>query len=127
MPKTVYSANNYINSQYRGVGFSVPSTIYVGVFTTMPTPSTSGTEVATGAYVRQTVTFSAPASGVSSNSADVQYPIATLDWGTILGYGYFDALSNGNLLSFAPLGASRVILTGDRLVFPATFLTITES
>lgn len=127
MPKSYVAANNYINSQYRNVAYTPPTTIYLGLYTALPTQSGGGTEVSGGSYLRQPIAFSAPVNGVASNSADVLFPSATADWGTILGYGYFDAVSGGNLLSFNPFGASRVILNGDILRLPSSQMTITES
>ena len=127
MPKSTYSANNYINSAYRGQSFSAPSTIYVALYTAMPGVGGGGTEVSGGSYVRQAVTFAVPSGGVSSNSTAVTYPIATGVWGTILGYGYLDAAVNGNLLSFMTLSASRTIGVGDQVIFDVGNLTLAET
>lgn len=126
MPKTTFAANTYLNSQYRNIAYTPPATIYVALYTTMPTVAGGGVEVSGGSYIRQAVTFGAPSLGVSTNSADVNFPQATAGWGTLLGYGYFDAQTAGNLISFQPLGASRLVVTTDVVRFPAGTLILTE-
>lgn len=126
MPKSTFTANNAINSVYRNTPYTPPGTVYLALYTVMPTVAGGGTEVSGGNYTRQAVTVGVPTSGVSSNTVDVLFPVATLDWGTLLGYGYLDAISGGNLLSFAPFGASRTILSGDVVRLPAGQLIITE-
>lgn len=127
MPKSTYSANNTINLWYRNTPQTPPAAVYVALFTVLPGVGGGGTEVTGGNYVRQAATIGAPVGGVASNSVEVLFPTATADWGTLVGYAYFDAAINGNMLSFAPLGASRTILTGDVARFPAGTLIITET
>ncbi len=93
----------------------------------MPTVAGGGVEVSGGNYTRQAVTFDAPNLGVAANSVDVLFPIATSDWGLLLGYGYFDDISSGNLLSFALFGASRTVLANDVVKLPSGMLIITET
>jgi hypothetical protein len=127
MPKSTYSANNTINVWYRATPLTAPPAVYVALYLSMPTVAGGGVEVSGGNYVRQAVTVGAPTNGTASNSIEVLFPTATADWGTLLGYGYFDALSNGNLLSFTTFGAPRQILTGDVVRLPAGMLIINET
>lgn len=127
MPKTTFAANAYLNHQYRNIASTPPATIYVALYTTLPTVAGGGVEVSGGSYVRRAVTWGAPSLGVISNSVEVEFPAATAGWGTLLGYGYFDALSAGNLISFSPLGSPRVVVTTDVVRFPVGSLTLTET
>ncbi len=98
------------------------------MFTVAPTPSTTGTEVAGNAYARQAVTFDAPVSGVTQNSAPVTFPAATPGgWGTVTTAGIFDDPTAGNLLYFGDLAASKTIGAGDVASFATGVLTVTET
>jgi hypothetical protein len=127
MPKSTYTAHNHINATYRGIGYTSPTTIYIALYTVMPTVAGGGTEVTGGSYNRQVVTFGAPSGGAASNSNTVTFTTASANWGTIVGYGYFDASTVGNLLSFSTLSASRVVNTGDQVVLDIGQLTCAET
>lgn len=124
--KSHYLDNAVLNHVLRNTALSSPATVYVGLFTVAPTPSTSGTEVSGGSYARVAATFGAPALGVLSNSAPVAFPTATLNWGTVVAVGVFDALSGGNLLYFGALTTSKAVDNGDTASFAAAALSITE-
>lgn len=96
----------------RAAIFSKP-TAYVALFTAMGSDAGTGfTEVSTSgtAYARVATTSgtwnsasgSAPSS--TSNSGNVAYAQATSGWGTIVGFGLYDAPTGGNLLDFDWLG-----------------------
>ncbi len=120
-----YLENALINATLRNTSYTSPSTVYVALFTSDPTDAGSGTECSGGAYVRQSATFGVPSNGASSISADVEFPQATGDWGTITHFGIFDASSSGNLLYHGALTASKTIATGDVLKITSTNLTVT--
>lgn len=127
MAKSDYLEQIILNQVLRGVAYSQPSAVYLALFTVAEDDTGgAGTEVAGGGYTRQTITFSAPVANEASNSADVLFPVATADWGEVLHFGIFDAAVAGNLLYHAPLTASRTILTGDQLRFPAGQLVVGE-
>lgn len=124
--KTNYLETNLLNHVLRNTAYSSPTTIYVGLFTVAPDETGGGTEVSGGAYARQSVIFTAPAPDSCSNNADVTFPTATADWGTIVAFALFDAPSAGNMLYFANLAASRDILTADQFRFPSGQLIVQE-
>lgn len=126
MSKSNFLDTQLLNHVLRATPYSAPSTIYVALYTAAPTPSTSGTEVTGGSYARQPSTFTAPAPDTVTNLADVNFPTATVDWGTIVAFALCDAASAGNILYFANLAASRTVLTGDQFRFPAGQLAISE-
>lgn len=69
-------ANAIINATLRGQAFPTIRTTYFALFTADPTDAfTAGTEVAKAWYQRQpTGAFAAPASGVSYNGVNVEFP-----------------------------------------------------
>jgi len=127
MSKSNYLETQVLNHVLRNTAYSAPATVYMAVYTVAPTETGGGTEVSGNGYVRQPVTFTAPAPDSCSNDADVTFPVATGDWGTIVAFGIFDAASAGNLLYYANLTASRDILTSDQFRVPSGQLIVTEN
>ena len=97
----------------RNASYTSPTTIYVALYTDDPTDADSGTEVSGNNYARQSVTFSAPSNGATSNSSDITFPTASASWGTITHIGLHDASTAGNLLLHSPLTASKAVGTDD--------------
>jgi len=123
--KSDYFENAVLNT-LRNVSLAVAN-VYVALFTTLPgEDSTGGVEVSGGSYARQAVTFDAPAAGSMANSADVVFPQATANWGTVLGFGLYDAVSGGNMLYFNNLTTSKQIDSGDQMKFPAGAISVSE-
>ena len=55
----------------------------------------------------------------ASNTAAIEYPTATADYGTVVAVGILDAASSGNLLAYANLTTSKVVSSGDVFRFNA--------
>ena len=108
-----YLENALINATLRNTSYTSPSVVYLGLYTSDPTDADTGTEVSGGSYVRQAITFGAPSNGVTTNTAAIEFPQATANWGTVGWIGIEDALTGGNLLYHSPLNASKTIQTGD--------------
>jgi len=119
-----YMENKVIDHMLRNQAFTPPSTLYVALYTVSPSDSGGGTEVSGGSYARQTVTLSAASGGSTSNSADVTFPTATADWGTIVAVGILDNSSGGNLLAWGGLSTSKTVNNGDQFKIPSGNLTI---
>ncbi len=122
---TDYLENALINHILRNTTYTSPTTIYVGLFTAAPSDSGGGTEVSGGGYARQAATFSAPSAGATSNAADITFPTATANWGTITHVALFDAATGGNMLFWGALTTSKAVNTGDVLKILAGDLDVT--
>lgn len=120
-----YLENALINATLRNTTYTSPATVYVALFTSDPTDAGSGTEVSGGSYARQSATFAAPSIGAAATNADIQFPQATGNWGTITHFGIYDALTTGNLLYHGQLTASKTIETGDVFKIATGNLTVT--
>ena len=101
-----------------------PTAWYIGLFTAAPGEAGGGTEVSGGSYVRKAVTFTV-SGNLATNSAAVEFDVATATWGTITHVAVFDAVTGGNQIAYAALTASKTIDTGDVLRVPAGDLDIT--
>lgn len=122
-----YLENALINGTIRGTTYTAPSTVYVALFTSDPTDAGTGTEVSGGSYARQSASFAAPSNGASVTNADITFPQATGNWGTVGWIGIFDALTTGNLLYHTALDASKTIETGDIFKIASGNLSVTLS
>ena len=120
-----YLENALINATLRATTFTSPATVYVSLHTADPTDAGTGTEVSGGSYARQSATFAAPSNGASATNADITFPQATGNWGTVTHIGIWDALTTGNLLYHTQLDASKTIDTGDIFKIASGSLTVT--
>lgn len=124
MPQSDYLRNKLIDGTLRNTQYTVPATVYVALYTSDPTVNDVGVEVSGGGYARQSCAFSAPSAGVSTNSADITFPVATSSYGTVTHFGIRDASTAGNLLYFAPLSASKTVSTDNQLLIKAGQLSV---
>lgn len=121
---STYAKNLIVNNLFRN---ATPTTVpapFLALYTTSPGDDNSGTELSGGAYVRRAVTFVDPTDGVTNNSAEISFPVATANWGTVTHIGVFDAITGGNLLAHNALVASKVINSADQLIFSAADLDL---
>lgn len=100
-------------------------TVYLALYTTAPTESSSGTEVTGGSYVRKAVSFTASSSGASSNSSNVDF--TGMPACTVVAVGVLDALTSGNLLLYAALSVSKAVLANDTFRISAGDLDVSLS
>lgn len=124
--------NGSLNFCFRGTAIPIasPATVYVGMFTTQPFDAgTGGVEVSAGNYARVAMAFDAPVLGVTQNTGIVTFPAPNATWGTLSGFGIFDALplGTGNLLFFGPLTNSPAVapVSGDTVRWNAGANVIT--
>ena len=101
-----------------------PTAWYIGLFTVAPSDAGGGTEVSGGSYARKSVAFTV-SGNLATNSAAVEFDVATADWGTITSVAVFDAVSGGNMIAYATLTATKTIANGDVLRIPLNDLDIT--
>ena len=120
-----YLENKILDHVLKNVSYTSPTTAYVGLFTSDPTDAGTGTEVSGGSYARQALSVTTASGGITTSSADITFPQATANWGTISHIGILDALTSGNLLMHTPLTTSKTIENGDILKISSGNLTVT--
>lgn len=107
------------------------NTVYLALFLSNPGADASGVEVTGGGYARQAITMSAPSvvngKETSSNSAAVNFPAATSDWGDVHSWGIFSAATGGTLLWFGDFTRPKTIEKYDVERVPAGDLVVTLS
>ena len=130
MSKSITDSNAILNMKYRNVAYSAVPTVYVALMLTLPAADgTGGVEVPTSGsgYARTACAFGAAANGSIANNAECLFPEALADWGNVVGFCTFSALTGGTNMDRGNLSASRQFLTGDQPRFKVGSLTITES
>ena len=121
-----YLENKVLDHVFLTATYTQPSAIYVALYTVAPTDAGGGTEVSSGGYARvQHDNWDTAASGAIENTGAITFPTATADWGTLVAFGIFDALTGGNLLAWGDLTTSKVIATGDTAEFADGDLDVT--
>lgn len=134
-----YTADNFL-AWLKGTAYpAAPANTYIALFTATPTgrDGTGGVEVSTSGtgYARQAVASTAwsavasAGSGLSTveqitSSNAITFPVATANWGTIVGIGLYDASSGGHLLDYADMNASQVINNGNQFQVNAGSLAV---
>ena len=139
---TNFAENKIIDFLFRGqaLGFtnstaaagSGPSNLYIALFTaitdgeagTVTEVSTSGTgygrvavaSALAGWYGTSTASAAAVSSGsdaTTKNASAITFGSPTANWGTILGFGVYDAVTGGNLLIYGTLTTNKTVNSGD--------------
>lgn len=127
-----YLENVLIDWIFRGQAApTLPANLYYGLFTTAAGDAGGQVEVSTSGtnYARQPVarslaamagtqaagstTASTGSTGTTSNNAAITFGTPSANWGTITGWGIFDAVSGGNLLFFCAQTPNKTVNNGD--------------
>jgi hypothetical protein len=103
-----YLENKVLDHVFRNAAYTPPSSVYLGLFTAAPTDAGGGTEVSSGGYARQELSFGAAANGAIANDAAVSFTASGADFGVIVAVGIFDAETAGNLISWATITHATV-------------------
>jgi hypothetical protein len=137
-----YLENKLVDHIFRGVSYTMPTTIYVGLLTGAPSDSGGGTEVSGNNYARAVLnpsttnwaatngatTTTNPSSGTggaTSNNSAITFATPSGSWGNVTHFGIYDALSSGNLLFHASLTTPKTVSSGDTVSFAQSALTVT--
>lgn len=122
---TDYAENKILNLMRNVAWAQFPA--YVALFTAAPSDAGGGTEVSGGAYARQLAGLSEAtgSGGTTSNEADITFPTATADWGTVTHVAIMDAETGGNMIMHSALDASKTVNNGDTFKINAGDLDVT--
>jgi hypothetical protein len=140
-----YVENKLVDHMFRGVSWTAPTAVYIGLSTAACSDSSVGTEVANSAnYARVALapsttnwaatngptTTTNPSSGTggqTSNNSVVNFPTPSGSWGTVTHWFLVDSgtYGAGNLILCAALTAQKTIGNGDAVSFAVSSLTVT--
>lgn len=123
-----YLEQKLLNVIFKGASWTTLTNVYISLHTADPTETGSVGEVSTTAtgYARKAVAVPAgwavPATEggggyLTDNAAAIIFDTPSATWGTVSYFALWDAVTAGNALLFGPLGASKVINSGDTVQF----------
>lgn len=107
--------NLVINEFFRKKNF------YIGLLKTDPTDNANVQEIQGTSYQRQQIIFEEPQNGKTYNSNDINFPVATENWGWITHVGLFDSVTGGNLVAYSALDYTKEIRAADIYKIPQAF------
>lgn len=116
--------------------FTKPTTLWLGLFSTVPSAVSSGIELLTTTngennnYERVSISgtvWEITSSQTITTTNTTWFNTATKDWGTVAAVGVFDAATNGNLLWFAELEPSVTVTEGKAISLSSLSLSITTT
>lgn len=132
------SLSNYLEDELLdhilgGSDYARPATVYIALLTATPTDANTGstiTEPSGNNYSRVAVTnngtnWPAASGGSKSNGTAINFATASGSWGTVTHVAILDASSNGNVLAWGALSASKTVDSGDTVSFAIGALTVT--
>ena len=117
-----YLENKVLDHILGTTTYTKPSSVYLALYTTTPTDSTSGTEVSGGSYARKVITFGAATSGAATNNTNVDFTL--MPTCVVTGIAVCDALTSGNILVYGALTSSKTLASGDTLRITSGDLSI---
>lgn len=120
---TDFLEDELLDHAFRNASYTPPAAVYLGLFTAAPSDAGGGTEVSTGGYARQAITFGASSGGVVASTSDVAFTATGANFGTVGWSGVFDASTSGNLMAWKEI-ASVAVNDGDTITFPSGEYTI---
>lgn len=128
-----YAENKILDHSTGKAAWALPTVsgsgykVWVALYTTAPTDSTSGTEVSGGSYARVEclpATWNAASSGSTSNASAIVFPTASASWGTVTAVAITDASTAGNIIWYGTLTSNKTVDSGDTFQFAAGALTL---
>ena len=129
--KSNFLENELLDHVLGNVAYTAPATVYIALYTVAPTDAGGGTEVTGGAYARKDVAnnatnWPAASAGAKSNGVAITFVQATANWGTVVAFGIFDAVTGGNMLYWADLTVNKAVNNGDTASFAVGDIDVTE-
>lgn len=120
---TDFFENKVIDHNLRGQAYTVPTTIYLALFTSATTDAGGGTEVTGGSYARQAITLSAAVGGNTSNANVMTF--TALPSCTVTNWAIFDDSTGGNMLIHDTVSAAKAYAAGESATVAGGELDIT--
>jgi hypothetical protein len=129
------NASNFLRTQigteFLNIGAAtLPTELYIALFTDSVNAAGTGTEVTGGSYVRKEISassFTDDGVGGFTLNTSLEFVTASASWGTVVSMGIYDASTAGNILVFDDLAASKAIASGDAFRFNSGSIVVNIS
>jgi hypothetical protein len=114
---TDYANNKVLDLVFGASAWRPPTTLYLGLSTSIAVKSGDVSEPSDGGYARVAVAndlsnFPSALGGTKSNGAAVTFATPTANWGTVTTVFIADAPAGGNVIAMADLPVSKAIHSG---------------
>lgn len=111
-------SNKILDHVLKTTPLTVPTNVFVALYSVAPTKVGGGTELTGGGYARKSHNvWAAGASGASQNTGAITFAQATGDWLQAVAFALFDAVTVGNFLGWGDLVTPKTVLNGDTAEF----------
>lgn len=105
--KSAYLRSKVVKHNTGKAAFTMPSSVYLALYTSDPTIDDTGTEVTGGSYARQLLSFGTESGGtIASNTSET---FTNMPASTVTHWGLRDAATGGNLLYFGAFEIGIVV------------------
>jgi hypothetical protein len=119
--------NKILDAAFGSGTLTKPANVYVALYSTAPTDSTSGTELTGNGYARQIVSFGSASSGQIASSGNVTFTAnASSTWSTAVAVALVDAATAGNIMVYGALAPARTIKNSETINFTVGNLIVTQ-
>lgn len=123
--KSAYLRDNLIEHALGVASFTMPTNVYLALFTTDPTIDDDGVEVSGGSYARQQLSLDTASNGrCASNTSET---FSSLPACVITHWGIYDASSGGNLLYFGKFDIPIIRNAAENLVIASGNIAVSEA
>lgn len=121
--------SNYLKSKIvkhvKGeASYTMPTNLYLALYTSDPTVADAGTEVAGGSYSRKLISFAAESGGAAASNAVINF--TAMPTANVSHWGIRDASSGGNLMYFGNFDIIQAITSGQTFTINSGNVVITE-
>jgi len=124
--KTDTYENNIIDHFIRGTDETTTSG-YLALYSTAPGESSAGVELSGNGYARIAVALGAPSAGVAVNGGSISFEASGGAWSAIDGHSICNALTSGAILMYEDSVSGPTLGDGDKYIFDASDVTVTET
>ena len=114
--------NELLDALVGATSFSVTTPIKLALVTANGNDASAGTEVTGGSYARQTITFTAAASGQIENDTAISF--TGMPAVTVVGIEMYDSAGSPKRLAYGALTVSRAVTAGDTVQFASGAITL---
>lgn len=122
--KSTYLRNKIIKHVLGEASYTMPTNVYLALYTTNPTIADTGTEVTGGSYARQQLSFATAVNGAKTSNTSETF--SSMPASTVTHWGIRDASSGGNLLYFGAFDLPIQLNAGNSLPIASGDIVIGE-
>lgn len=125
MGLAIAELNKALNAVTGRANYTASAAVYAKLHTGLP--GDTGTSNASSDTLRKLVAWAAPSGGAIASSAAVSWTLALSGGETLSHVSYWDALTSGNCIGWAALGATAAMVNGEVFTLSSGGLTQTLS